>query len=156
MQSTIHPDDPQAATEMDAGTGQARTRRADCWIGLSRDVIERFMDVIRITREISREARFGYKTDLCALESWMQGTTGHTIMTADTAELWTYFRKAMATGLEPRLLDRLLLSMQEFYAYAREGGFREDDPAAGMPQWVHRYFTPAIDSPHSTPVHTHA
>jgi site-specific recombinase XerD len=120
---------------------------------LSRDVIERFMDVTGFTRRPSPAERGGYRMDLYALESWMQRTTGHTLMGASTAELWAYFRRAIASGVEPRLLDRLLLSMQHFYAYTREAGFRDDDPAASMPKWVHKYVMPVMGTPRPPPVH---
>jgi site-specific recombinase XerD len=108
-------------------------------------VIERFMDVTGMTRAVTRMGRCGYRADLYALESWIHGVTGHTLVTASTAELWAYFRKAIAAGVEQRLLDRLLMSIQHFYAYMREAGIREDDPAAAMPQWVHKYLAPTSE-----------
>ncbi len=128
----------------DCGKGPASPIFSDDWDGLSRDVIERFVDVAACSRENSRTAQRGYRADLCAIESWMKATTGHTLMTATTAELWVYFRKAIAVGTELRLLDRLLISMQHFYAYIREAGYRDDDPALSMPRWVHRYFMPPM------------
>lgn len=141
MESSPFPD--QGAAAQDRGAPFTAQRIPDCWIGLSRDVIERFMDVTGCTRRVSPAERSGYRADLYALEAWMRHTTGHTVLTASTAELWAYFRKAIAAGLEPKLLDRLMASMQHFYAYAREAGFREDDPTLSMPKWVHKYFMPA-------------
>jgi site-specific recombinase XerD len=128
---------------------------ADDWTGLSRDVIERFLEVTCQERQVSRERRWAYRVDLCALESWMRGTAGHTLVTATTAELWTYFRRAIGAGLDPRLLDRLLTSIQHFYAHAREAGFRDDDPASRMPLWMHRYSSPTGESPHHALVLAH-
>jgi site-specific recombinase XerD len=128
---------------------------ADCWLGLSRDVIERFLEVASLERHVSRERRWAYRVDLCALESWLRSTTGHTLVTASTAELWSYFRKAIGAGLDPRLLDRLLASIQHFYAHAREAGFRDDDPASGMPLWMHRNPPAGGNSACHAQVHAH-
>jgi site-specific recombinase XerD len=127
----------------------------DCWRGLSRDVIERFLDVTCLKRRISRERHWAYRVDLYALESWIHGTTGHTLVSADTAELWSYFRRAIGAGLDPRLLDRLLGSIQDFYAHACAAGFRDDNPAAAMPSWMHRYSAAGIESSCDARVHAH-
>lgn len=111
---------------------------ADNWLGLSADLIDRFVEVTSVQRELSRSARRGYRADLSALDQWMQCVTGHTLVTARTAELWAYFRERVCADLEPRLLDRLLASMREFYAFAQQGGCRDDDPAARLPAWFER------------------
>jgi site-specific recombinase XerD len=155
METNLYLDDAQVAAELERCTSAVARPAPDNWEGLSTDVIERFLDVTRSTREVTRAGQCGYRADLYSLETWMHGTTGHTLMTANSAELWAYFRKAIATGVEPRLLDRLLTSMQHFYAYVREAGFRDNDPAARMPQWVHRYFVPAMESFKPARVHAH-
>lgn len=133
-------------------TQQAAT---DSWNGLSRDVIERFVDVAGFTRSANCTQRRAYRADLCALETWMHGQTGHTIMTANTAELWTYFRKLLGAGADPHLIERLLTSMRHFYSYAREGGYRTDDPAISLPQWFHNYSVTSRDSLRNVPEHVH-
>jgi len=155
METNLFMDEAQVAAELERWPPAAPRAGLDNWAGLSTDVIERFLDVTRFTREVTRAGQCGYRADLYSLETWMHGTTGHTLMTANSAELWAYFRKTIATGIEPRLLDRLLMSMQHFYAYVREAGFRDNDPAACMPQWVHRYFVPAMESREPAQVHAH-
>jgi site-specific recombinase XerD len=146
MESKLFPHPQPVAAEADRGAILSPAPVADRWNGLSRDVIERFIDVAGFVRKASPAERSGYRVDLYALEAWMERTTGHTVMMASTAELWTYVRKALASDIEPRLLDRLLASIQHFYAYAREGGFREDDPVLSMPLWACRHFIPATMS----------
>jgi site-specific recombinase XerD len=143
MESNLFPHPQPVAAEADRGATFSPPPDADCWNGLSHDVIERFIDVAGFARKASPAERGAYRVDLYALEAWMERTTGHTVMMASTAELWTYVRKAIAADIEPRLLDRLLASIQHFYAYVREGGFREDDPVTCMPLWVCRHFIPA-------------
>jgi site-specific recombinase XerD len=147
MESSPFPD--LGAAVQDRGAPCTAPDIHDCWIGLSRDVIERFMDVTGCTRKVTPAERCGCRADLYALETWMQHTTGHTVLTASTAELWAYFRKALAAGPDPKLLDRLMASMQHFYAYAREAGFRDDDPTVCMPKWIHEYLVPAAGSRHA-------
>lgn len=109
----------------------------DCWTGLSTDVIERFVEVTSCIHGPARSALRGYRADLSALDGWLRSTMGHTLVTASTGELWTYFRRQIELGVEPRLLDRLLASLSDFYTYLRECGCREDDPAARLPAWGH-------------------
>lgn len=123
-----------------AGTGSAWRSRGehDGWEGLSADVIERFIEVAGCAKNLPRAVRRGYRADLSALDIWIRGSAGHTLVSASTAELWGFFRRQIAGGVEPRLLDRLLASMRDFYAYLRQSGCRDDDPAARLPDWGRR------------------
>ncbi|MEJ0040537.1 MAG: site-specific integrase [Gammaproteobacteria bacterium] len=114
-----------------------RTMRyvADGWEGLSRDLIERFIDIACFERALSRTAQRGYRADLLALDQWMHTARERTLATARTAELRSYFRERIDAGLEPRLLDRLLASMHHFYRHMNESGCRADNPAKPLPAW---------------------
>lgn len=109
----------------------------DSWMGLSADLIERFLDVAVLERQLSRTARRGCLSDLRTVDDWMRRATGHTLVAARTEDLWACFRRQIADGIEARLLDRLLANMRGFYAYLQATGCREDDPAAALPDWVH-------------------
>lgn len=127
----------------------------DVWDGLSGDLIGRFVEVTGLERELSRAARYGYRVDLFALDCWMRETVGHTLVTASTAQLWAYFRRRIAAGVEPRLLDRLMTSMRDFYRHLRESGCRDDDPAVSLPDWVHRSAMSGGGTHHAVAHHVH-
>lgn len=101
----------------------------DPWQGLSKDLIERFIDVKRLEHSLTRTARRGYRADLMGLDRWMQRTLGRTLVTATSADLRSYVGQRIEGRLERRLLERLLASLAEFYRHIRESGCRDDDPA---------------------------
>lgn len=107
-------------------------RGDDEWKGLSRDLIERFIDVQCLERSLSRTACRGYRADLLALDRWMQQTLGCTLVSATSDDLRTYVSQRIDDGLEQRLLERLLASLGDFYRYAQASGCREDNPARGL------------------------
>lgn len=116
----------------------ARARRSashdgDSWQGLSKDLIERFIDVKRLERPLTRTARRGYRADLITLDRWMQRTLGRTLVSASSADLRTYVAQRMDAGLERRLLERLLSSLGDFYRYIQASGCRDDNPGQHLP-----------------------
>lgn len=107
---------------------------ADGWEALSRDLIERFIDVTCFERGLSRSARRGYRADLIALDRWLGAQVPpRSLVGARGADLRAFFRQRVSERWEPRLLDRLLASMHAFYRYASESGCREDNPAKRLP-----------------------
>lgn len=107
-------------------------RSFDAWIGLSRDLIERFIEVTCLQRSLSRSARRGYRSDLVALDNWMQRTRGRTLIGARSGELRVYLDERIEAGIEARLLRRLLTSLHRFYKHLHETGCRSDNPAARL------------------------
>lgn len=110
----------------------ARTA-GDSWDGLSRDVIERFIDVTSFSRPLSRRERRGYRADLVALDLWMRSTFRRTLVSSTSTELRDYFDERVAVGVESRLLQRLLDSLHDFYRHLSESGCRSDNPARRLP-----------------------
>lgn len=107
----------------------------DPWNGLSTDVIQRFLDVTSIDRALTRAARRGHLEDLLALDHWLLRTAAHTLVTARTEELRTYFSGRVAERRRLRLAERLLTSLHLFYAYLKESGCRGDNPVEALPTW---------------------
>jgi hypothetical protein len=138
--STLHasaavriPDGLSCVPTMDA-TG----RHQDPWVGLSTDVIRRFLDVSCVDRELTRAARRGHLEDLLALDSWMRKTTARTLVTARTEELRAFFRARFAERRRLQLSERLLTSLHLFYAYLKRSGCRDDNPVDALPGWYAR------------------
>jgi len=106
----------------------------DAWIGSSRDLIERFVEVTCLQKSLSRSARRGYRSDLVALDNWMQRTRERTLVGARSSELRTYVDERTDVGIELRLLRRLLTSLNHFYRHLHETGCRDDNPAKRLQQ----------------------
>lgn len=105
---------------------------SDQWRGLSRDMIERFIDVSCLERPLTRSTRRGHRADLVGLDWWMQRNCGRTLISAISAELWEYLEERRTTRVEQRLLRRLQQNMQLFYAYLCHCGCRNDDPTRNL------------------------
>jgi len=144
-----------STASMPAAAPRDARRVDDSWEGLSRDLIERFIDVTCVERALSRTARRGYRADLVALDLWMHETRGRTLVSARGTELRAYFSERMGEGLEPRLLDRLLVSVHHFYQYANESGCRDDNPAKRLPLWFSKSARSLIDLATSLPSRAH-
>lgn len=120
------------------GATEPSKRIADPWIGLSSDVIDRFLDVVCLERSISRAERRGMLEDLQGLDGWMVRSFGHTLVTARANELRAYFAIRVSQRRRVRLLARLMRSLHLFYEYLQKSGCREDNAAEALPLWSPR------------------
>lgn len=121
--SEARPWDDTAVTAVSFG------RSCDIWSGLSRDLIERFVEVASLQRSLSRSSRRGYRSDLVTLDNWMQRTRDRTLVGARSSELRAYLDERIEAGIEARLMRRLLTSLNHFYKHLHETGCRNDNPA---------------------------
>jgi hypothetical protein len=105
----------------------------DRWSGLSRDLIERFIDVVSLECRLSRGARRGHRADLVTLDRWMQRKRGRTLVGARSSDLRVYLDERREAGIDDRLYRRLISSTQLFYAYLCDSGCRADNAARCIP-----------------------
>lgn len=108
-----------------AATGAAR----DSWSGLSRDLIERFIEVALQERSLSRSARRAYRGDLVAFDKWMQLARARTLVGARSTDLRNFLDSRRLAGIESRLLRRMVASLEDFFHYVHSTGCRSDNPA---------------------------
>lgn len=109
-------------------------RSQDSWYGLSRDLIDRFVDVQVLRHAMPRSLRRGCRSDLVALDNWMQRTRARTLVGARSSELRTYIDERVAAGADARLVQRLLENLRQFYRHVCETGCRNDNPARRLQQ----------------------
>lgn len=101
---------------------------SDHWFGLSDDIVRRFVDILLVEHRYSIYTCAGYRTDLRALDRWLQQFECCTIVTARDAQLLRYLSYRARRRVGAHKLPRVLLSMRRFYAFLRAGCFRDDDP----------------------------
>ncbi|MFO7324560.1 MAG: site-specific integrase [Pseudomonadota bacterium] len=101
----------------------------DPWSGLSRDLIERFIESSCIRQGLPRSVRRGYRGDLVAFDNWMRDTRQRTLVSSRASDVRSYIDARAEAGIEVRLLCRLVNSLQGFFHYLRETGCRNDNPA---------------------------
>lgn len=106
----------------------------DAWVGLSRDLIERFIEVNCLRHDIPRSTRRGYRGDLVAFDHWMWQHHRRTLVSARGSDLRGFLATRVETGIEVRLLQRLVTSLQHFFQYLHESGSRSDNPARRLRQ----------------------
>lgn len=97
----------------------------DGWKGLSRDVIDRFIDVMRVEQAAPRSME-DWRGELLGLDDWMRCHCGRTLVTARQGALREYMRARMREGIEPVRLARLLACLGRFYRYLWRSGCRPD------------------------------
>jgi len=103
--------------------------RRDPWAGLSADVIARFVDVMEGEYGLSRGVRRCYRSELAALDDWMQRRHRRTLATARRIELLEYMNAQFGAGLRTREFERLLMCLQHFFRHLRDFGYRADNAA---------------------------
>lgn len=119
---------------------RAAHARPDPWLGISEDVVRRFMDVLLIEHRYSLYTCAGYRTDLGNLDRWLQRFEGCTLVTADEEQLVRYLADWAGRRMSLRKLPRVLLSMRRFYSFLRDSHVREDDPMLhpGIARWYEK------------------
>mgnify|MGYP005814708339 CR=1 FL=1 len=125
-----------AAVVQPAGEPTIQLRRVlvpggfgDDWMGVSRDLIERLIEVACLEHALPRSARRAYRGDLVAFDNWMREHRARTLVSARGTDLRCYVAARVETGIETRLLGRLVGSLQQFFQYLHVTGSRSDNPA---------------------------
>lgn len=107
---------------------------ADAWVGLSRDLIERFIEVACLQHSLPRSARRGHRGDLVAFDAWMRTHRGRTLVSARGSDLRGFLASRIEAGIEMRLAARVVDSLQHFFKYLQDSGSRSDNPARRLRQ----------------------
>lgn len=102
---------------------------SDAWVGLSRDLIERFIEVACLQHSLPRSARRGCRGDLVAFDAWMRAHRGRTLVSARGGDLRGFLASRIEAGIETRLAARVVDSLQHFFQYLQDSGSRSDNPA---------------------------
>jgi len=110
---------------MPTTTALAATTNAD-----SADLaMARFLDAVRVERDLSPNTLAAYRADLTALVRWLAGRNV-TIMRATRADLEGFIAWRVRIGARPASIARQLSSCRRFFRYfMREGAIREDPTA---------------------------
>jgi len=102
----------------------------DAWLGLSDDLIGRFLDVLA-TYGYQHAARRAYRAELHRFDRWMQRRTGRTLTTATEADLRTYLTQRGARRAFPtKAVSDALRRLRRFYAFLEGSHVRADNPLA--------------------------
>lgn len=106
-----------------------RTRAGtDPWLGMSDDIVRRFLDVLLIEHRYSLHTCAGYRTDVRNLDRWLQRFESCTLVTASGEQLIAYLSDWRRRYSSPRKLSRVLLSLRRFYSFLRDSHGRDDNP----------------------------
>jgi len=126
-------------TSTAAGSVRRRSRKpADAWLGLSDDVIGRFVDVLLVEHGYSRYTCAGYRTDVRNLDRWLRRADHCTLVSATDRQLIRYLSDRIRRGCSANTLRRLLLSLRRFYDFLCASHIRDDNPMC-RPQVTRKY-----------------
>ncbi len=100
----------------------------DPWLGSSKDIVQRFVDVLLVTQDFSLCTCADYRSHLLNLDRWLQRCEGCTLVTADDGQLIRYLTDWVGRHTSVRKLPRVLLSLRRFYAFLCDSHVRDDDP----------------------------
>lgn len=105
-------------------------RSADPWVGVSDDVISRFLDVLLTEHAFARKTRVAYGVDLHKLDCWMQQTRRRSAIGASSEDLHDYFAEQLRANCSVWTVKRARNSARRFYGFLRNCHYRDDDPMA--------------------------
>jgi integrase/recombinase XerD len=100
----------------------------DPWLGMSDDLVRRFVDVLLVEHRYSVYTCAGYRTDVRNLDRWLQRFESCTLVTATDAQLIRYLSDWTRRHASLRKLSRVLLSLRRFYSFLFDSHVRGDDP----------------------------
>ncbi|HVS62521.1 MAG TPA: site-specific tyrosine recombinase XerD [Thermoanaerobaculia bacterium] len=96
-----------------------------------RRALDRFLDAIEVERGLSRNTVDAYRRDLVRLAEDLE-RSGSSLEQAGPRELAAHVRALRKRGLSTRSIARALSAMRQFYAFLRQNGDRDDDPAGDL------------------------
>ncbi|HEY6642734.1 tyrosine-type recombinase/integrase [Povalibacter sp.] len=111
--------------------------QADAWVGMTDDVLRRFVDVLVVERRHSALTGAAHRSELRKLNVWMQCTERCTLVTADEQQLIRYLSDWIRVRAASPKLSRVLLSMRRFYGFLCDSRVRDDNPmlSPAMVRW---------------------
>lgn len=110
-----------------AGARQPRVY-IDVWLGISDDVVRRFLDVLVVDYGYSPHTCVEYRAILRDLDRWLQRFERCTLVTADDEQVIRYLSGWVRRRDSLRRLSRVLLGMRRFYAFLCDSRARDDNP----------------------------
>lgn len=116
---------PSAATDDSSAPAELST--------LALDMVDRFLDVMRVERFAAGATLREYRSHLHAAESWLRRFAGRTLITASSKDLVRHLREvAVDCELAARMsrLERRRRSLRRFYQWMYTVHARADDPMA--------------------------
>ena len=90
--------------------------------------IEAFLEMMAVERAAARNTLTAYGRDLADAESFLVGR-GQDLLRADAPAVEAYFAELGQRGLAPATAARRRAAVRQFYRFAVDEGWREDDPA---------------------------
>ncbi len=128
---------PRNSDELTLGRDHvAGKRRSDPWVGLSPDVIARFSDVLCSDPETTPARRRQMVSVVTLLDAWLQISCGFTLLGAAPEDLYRYIDGLAGAGLTLDLIKTVLTGIRRFYSFAAKCGFRDDNPAEDLLEWL--------------------
>lgn len=97
-------------------------------VATAQDRISAFLEAQAAERDAARNTRLAYGRDLMDLLAWLQHRGGD-LLTLDRAGIEAYLVACEAQGLSRATRARRLSAIRQFFRFAQEEGWREDDPA---------------------------
>lgn len=119
------------------GAGMQSRAHAEAWLGVSDDILGRFLDVMLVKHRLSLHTCVEYRRVLRNLDRWLQRSEHCSLVTADDEQLVRYLADWVGRRGSLRKLSRVMLAMRRFYAFLCESHARDDNPllSASMSRW---------------------
>jgi integrase/recombinase XerD len=100
-------------------------------VGLSEQLVDRFLDAIWMERGLSPNTLGAYRADLMTLGRGLS-ESNKSIDKANKADLLAFLAKRVEDGAKPRSTARQLSSFRRFFRYIMREGLRDSDPTADI------------------------
>ncbi|HEX7115863.1 MAG TPA: site-specific integrase [Steroidobacter sp.] len=107
---------------------------------LSLELVDRFLDVLRLEKGISEVTLREYRSHLRSAEVWLWRRVGRTLVSASSAHLTRYLRELQAKGQAASKssgVARRFRNLRRFYGWLEAIGARDEDPTrdAQLVEW---------------------
>jgi integrase/recombinase XerD len=90
--------------------------------------VQAFLDALAAERGAARNTLLAYGRDLSDFAAWLS-SRGASLLAAGRAEIEGYMQSCEAAGLSRATRARRLSALRQFYRFARDEGWRPDDPS---------------------------
>lgn len=92
-------------------------------------LIEQFLDIIWLERNLAENSLESYRLDLTALASWLDQQQ-KTLLQAESIDLQSFLAERLDAGYKATSSARLLSAMRRLFQYLYRENLRTDDPSA--------------------------
>lgn len=94
-------------------------------------LIEQFLDIIWLERNLAENSLESYRLDLTALASWLEQQQ-KTLLQAESIDLQSFLAERLAAGYKATSSARLLSAIRRLFQYLYRENLRPDDPSATL------------------------